>query len=142
MAKRTGGAGGKRAKSTNGKAYLTRDELLERLRPRTEEYEVPAVVGGGVIVLRALTAKEGMDNLQLQKGESEIDRVKRLIHMAIVEPALTLDDIAELDSCTAGFIQQIGDRILSLSGYNVASIDAFLALIQQQNTSTSSASKS
>ncbi len=137
MAKPTGGAGTKqRAKS---KKRLTRDELLDQLAPRTEEFELPDEAGGGTILLRGLSGSQAFDELKGLDNETDLERVKRLLLLGIVEPELSLEDLIALGESSAGLLEQIGNRINVLSGFSMPGLDAFLALIQQQKESSSTA---
>ncbi len=133
MAKRTGGAG------KNSKKRLTKDELLAQLATRTEEFQLPEEAGGGTIVLRGLSGSQAFDELKGFKGEQDMDRIKRLLLLGIVEPELTLEDLSALGNCSAGLLETIGNAINKLSGFYTPGVDAFLALIQQQKESSSSA---
>ncbi len=142
MARNSGGAGSKKRATSKGKKRLTRDELLERLAPRTEEYQLPDEAGGGTIVLRGLSGSKAFDELRGIEGESDLDRVKRLLLLGIKEPELALEDLNALGESSAGLLEDIGNHINTLSGFSMPGLDAFLALIQQQKESSSTASKS
>ena len=100
---------------------------------------LPEEAGGGTIVLRGLSGSQAFDDLKSLKGEDDLDRIKRLMLLGIVEPELTLEDVSMLADCSAGLLEQIGNKIMDLSGFAIPGIDAFLALIQQQKESSSSA---
>ncbi len=142
MARNSGGAGSKKRATSKGKKRLTRDELLERLAPRTEEYQLPDEAGGGTIVLRGLSGSQAFDELKGIEGESDLERVKRLLLLGIKEPELALEDLNALGESSAGLLEDIGNHINKLSGFSMPGLDAFLALIQQQKESSSTASKS
>ena len=134
MAKTTGGAG------TNKR--LTKDELLRRLRPNTEEFQLPKEAGGGTILLRGLSGAQMFDEMKGLDDEKTLDRIKRLMLLGIQEPELDLDAVSVLGDSSAGLLERISNRIMTLSGFNLPGMDDFLARIQQQKESSSSASKS
>lgn len=139
MAKRTGGAGSKKRRSKNTKKRLTKDELFEAIAPRTDEFELPDEAGGGTILLRGLNGVQGFEQLKGLDADAHLDRIKQLLLMGVVEPELDLEDVSRLADSAAGLIEQIGNRIMDLSGFQMAGIDAFLALIQQRKESSSGA---
>jgi len=142
MARKTGGAGTKPKRSKSTKKRLTKDELFERLAPRSEEFELPEEAGGGTILLRGLSGPQGFEQLKGLDDKDDLERIKRLLMMGIVEPELDLDDVSRLAESSAGLLERIGNRIMDLSGFQMAGLEAFLALIQQQKESSSGASKS
>jgi hypothetical protein len=92
-------------------AALTREQILNRKIGRDT---VPLADGSGEVVIRALTRNEA---LQVRDQESTADRDNLVLHLGLVEPALTLEDVAAwADSDSAGVLADLSERIGRLSG--------------------------
>jgi hypothetical protein len=125
MARNTSGAGKNHR--------LTKDELLERLSVRTEEFELPA--GAGTIIiqgvpLRHLSVIQGVD-----ENTDTHEALKRICLIGIKEPALGPEDLERLDESSVGTVNFIASRIVELSGMSGDKASAFLPTTQPSKVS-------
>ncbi|HEV2756795.1 MAG TPA: hypothetical protein VG318_13585 [Actinomycetota bacterium] len=99
---------------------LTAEDLLAG-SAATHEVEVPPDVlapggagetGGGRIVLRALTVRDLQRIARAAKDDAELSATL-MIHHALVEPALSIEQVSQLPAGAARFIV---DRVNSVSG--------------------------
>lgn len=125
MARQAGGA----------RNYLTREQLLERMRADEADFEV---VGGGVIRLRGLDPKDGLAALQ-SDVVSDQDRVLRICLAGISEPQMSPADLEALSASSLGSVNEIANRILELSGLSGEKVRAFLSPTRPSKESTPSA---
>lgn len=89
---------------------LTRNEILGRKLGR-ETVELPS---GGEVVVRGLTRNEA---IALQELEGLVARDNYLIATGLVDPAMSVDDVAVwAESGAAGDMVAISERISHLSG--------------------------
>lgn len=92
-------------------------EKLLASRLKTETVSIPDV---GEVVVRALTRAEAFQFTDKDIAPDDMER--RLLAAALVEPALTLDEVAEWHSAsTATEIQPVVEAVLRLSGLEVDS---------------------
>jgi hypothetical protein len=92
---------------------LSREEILARKVTGlpTETYTIDGV---GDVVIRGLTRNEG---LAVQKCEDTEDRDNLVISAGLVEPRMSVDDVAEWAANEqAGCMTKLSNRIAELSG--------------------------
>jgi hypothetical protein len=93
---------------------IDKEKLLAK-RLKTETVEIPDV---GDVVVRALTRAEAFQFTEKDLEPEDMER--RLLAAALVDPQLTLDEVAEWHSASApGEIQPVVQAILRLSGLEV-----------------------
>lgn len=109
MAKAAGAGGSTKQK------YLTKEELLDQMQEQRATYELP---GGGLIQLRSLDVKTGLDFFGTQTSDNQAisDRTKKICLLGIVEPELSLEDLEALERARFGAVNQIATKVLELSG--------------------------
>lgn len=133
MARKAGGAG------TNSH-HLTKEELLERLSVRTEEFELPA--GAGTITLQSVPLRH-IRNIQGVDEKMEThEALKRICLIGIRDPELSPEDLEALDDCNAGAVNMIANRIMELSGMLGDAAAAFLPPARPSKDSSTTASRS
>lgn len=93
---------------------IDKDKLLAN-RLKTETVSIPDV---GEVVVRALTRAEAFQFAEKNLDSGDMER--RLLAAALVDPALTLDEVAAWHSASgATEIQPVVEAILRLSGMEV-----------------------
>jgi len=106
MAEKAGGA-------RISKVRLTKEQLLDALKTRREEFEVTGI---GSIVIESIS----VDRYAAAQGDlgelSSTDALKRICLLGVVEPVLTPDDLEALGKSDVGFINELANHIMRLSG--------------------------
>lgn len=94
-------------------SFIGKDALLAKAGIETEDVEIP---GKGTVQVRGLTRSEA---LGLQKlGELDaLEMERKLVALAMVEPALTEDEVLTWqENSPAGELEPIAEAIQRLSG--------------------------
>lgn len=125
-------AGGAR---TNG--HLTKEQLLQALAVREEDYEIP---GFGLVRIRGLNVSEGLPALQQQDDPSA--RLKMICLLGIVDPKLEPEDLDAIGACSAEAVSNLSLRIMAISGMLPKDTDDFLETTGASSPSSSTAPKS
>lgn len=94
------------------KSYLSADDFLTGITGREEDYDVPNL---GLVRLRSLTTLEVRDLTKLAKGDNVLVALYA-VQVGLVEPRLAPTVIDALWASAAGFMSDISNRILELSG--------------------------
>ena len=94
------------------KSYLSADDFLTGITGRAEDYDAPGV---GLVRLRALTVEEVRDLRKRAKGD-EMLLTALAVQTALVQPQLTPGDVDRLMLAGAGFVNNIANRVMQLSG--------------------------
>lgn len=92
--------------------YLSADDFLTGITGRAEDYNAP---GLGLVRLRALTVAEVRDLRQRAKND-ELLLMAYAVQVAMVQPALTMSQVDLLLAGGAGYVNDIANRILEISG--------------------------
>ncbi len=99
------------------KKTISREDFLAGMRPKPEEFNVD---GLGVIKIRAISLSE---REEIKSGSTpfggKVDEAKFAaitLLKGVVDPKLTLQDVAELQGANFGIVNKIGNRIWELSG--------------------------
>ena len=107
------GAGG----ATKPKQFLTKDELLAKLRRREKQLDLPESVGGGRFRIQGLAVDDFKAVRSMGDEETESsDLFKRVCMLGIIEPELTVDDLEALGESDLGAVTAIANEIMRLSG--------------------------
>lgn len=131
------GAGGSDA------MYLTREEFFHGVETDEEDYEIPGV---GTIRLRGMEVKTGLE--AMGSGDDAGTRFQKVILAGVINPKLTVADLAVITDGKIGVIQDIAMAIMKLSGIEVSEGDMsaiekqaadFLKGTPSENLSSSSA---
>jgi len=121
MAEKAGGA-------RISKVRLTKDQLLDALKTRREEFEVSGI---GSIVIESIS----VDRYAAAQGDlgelSSTDALKRICLLGIVEPVLTPADLESLGASDIGMINGLAHRIMTLSGLIGGDAGRFLPRTQE-----------
>ena len=109
------GAGG--ATNSKPKQFLTKDELLAKLRRREKELDLPKSAGGGALRIQGLSVNDfaAVRSMGAEETDSS-DLFKRVCLLGIVEPDLSADDLEALGESDLGAITAIANEIMALSG--------------------------
>jgi len=117
MATKAGGA-------RSSKPRLTRDQLLEALRTRRQEYELDGV---GTVLIESIS----VDRFAAVQGDlgdmNTADALKRICLLGVVEPALSPEDLEALGGADVGTINDLANAIMQISGLIGKSAERFLA---------------
>jgi hypothetical protein len=117
MAKEAGGA-------RISKPRLTKDQLLDALRTRRQEYELDGV---GTIIIEGIS----VDRFAAVQGDvgdmSTSDALKRICLLGVVEPTLSPEDLEALGAADVGTINELSNAILQVSGLLGDKVARFLA---------------
>jgi len=116
MAKKAGGA-------RKGEHRLTRDELLAALKTRQQEYNLDGV---GTIIIEGVNADDFATATGGVADMTDIDAMKRICLIGVVDPVLTPDDLEALGQGKIGLIVDLSQAILRLSGMLQGDPDRFL----------------
>lgn len=101
-------------------AVLTREQILAR-KVGSENglnvEEVPLGDGSGSVVVRGLTRAEGHRVGKLEADGNTFEMEALALHLALVDPAMSLDDVRDwLTADASGFIQPVVSAVQRLSG--------------------------
>lgn len=89
--------------------HLTREQILARRRGE----DVVELPGGGTVKIRALTRDEV---LELDDAETAAERSNMIISRGLIDPALTVDDVAQWGrEADAGDLTIISEEIARIS---------------------------
>jgi hypothetical protein len=95
------------------KPRLTKDQLLEALRTRRQEYELDGV---GTITIESIS----VDRFAAVQGDlgdmNTADALKRICLLGVVEPALSPEDLEALGAADVGIINDLANAIMRVSG--------------------------
>ena len=117
MATKAGGA-------RSSKPRLTRDQLLEALRTRREEYELDGV---GTVLIESISVNR-FAAIQSELGElSSSETNKRICLLGLVDPVLTPEDLDVLGEADMGLVGKLANRIMDIGGMDVKAAQRFLA---------------
>ncbi len=131
MAAKAGGA---------GNHHLTKEELLQQLSVRTEEFALPA--GAGTITLQGVPLRL-IQNIQgVDENLDTHEALKRICLIGIREPELSPEDLEALDNSSAGAVNAIANAIMELSAMVGDRAQRFLTPVQEPKRSSTTASKS
>lgn len=90
---------------------LTREQILARKLAGAEPFDLPD--GSGQVMLRGLTRNEA---LAVKDGETTADKDDIVVSLGMVEPALSIEDVAAWAAADdAGTLAAISNRISELS---------------------------
>lgn len=93
------------------KGYLSTDDFLAGILGESVDYEV---AGLGTIKLRSLEMVE-VQKIRAATAD-DIDTAMQTVIYGMVEPKLSTENLAALGKARPGVINQIGRRIMELSG--------------------------
>ena len=117
MATKAGGA-------RSSKPRLTRDQLLEALRTRRQEYELDGV---GTVLIESIS----VDRFAAVQGDlgdmNTADALKRICLLGVVEPALSPEDLEALGASDVSAINNLANAIMRVSGLVGDGASRFLA---------------
>jgi hypothetical protein len=100
------------------KSYLSKADFLAGITQKPVEFEVP---GLGWVLLRGLTTLE-LAELQTQYESQPIELMVRGVQLGMVEPALSVEDLAALNQSNPGKVSLISQRVYELSGQGNAEV--------------------
>jgi hypothetical protein len=93
-------------------SYVSATDFLQGILGEPVDYEVPGV---GVVQLRALTVAEVRQINQKHGGDST-GIMLATVAVGLVQPALTAEQLQQLDQARAGIVADIAERVMQLSG--------------------------
>jgi len=103
------GAGGVR----ESKPRLTKDQLLDALKTRREEYDLDGV---GSVLIESIS----VDRFAAVQGDlgdmNTADALKRICLLGVVEPALSPEDLEALGASDVSAINNLANAIMRVSG--------------------------
>jgi len=103
------GAGGVR----ESKPRLTKDQLLDLLSVRQQEYEID---GLGTVLVQGVAVNRYEQIQAVDDDPNSMDSVKRICLIGLIEPELTAEDLDALAEKDAGRLAALSNVILDLSG--------------------------
>lgn len=108
------------AKGTPEPKPMTRDEFLDAVKPQTQTFNV-AELGGKLVTIRNMTLADREEILSGSKRglTAQLDEasfISLTVLRGLVEPKLTIQDIAALKGGNFGALKAISERIWNISG--------------------------
>ena len=105
------------------KPRLTKDQLLEALKTRRQEYELDGV---GTITIESIS----VDRFAAVQGDlgdmNTADALKRICLLGVVEPALSPEDLEALGAADVNAVNNLANAIMRVSGLVGKEADRFL----------------
>ena len=135
--------GGTDVTATEEVTYLESKDLLLGIAITEEDFEIDGV---GIVRLRGLTAKQGVEGLR-GMDKDPMMRFQKIILMGVVRPQMTDADLALLADGKIGVVQNLATKIMEMSGMTLSedeaneAVEGFLEKAQSENSSSSTASK-
>jgi len=106
------------------KPRLTKDQFLEALKTRREEYELDGV---GTVLIESISVNR-FAAIQSEIGElSPSETNKRICLLGLVDPVLTPEDLDALGNADMGLVGKLASRIMDIGGVDVKEAQRFLA---------------
>jgi hypothetical protein len=94
------------------KARVSAQQFLAALQGETVEYELDGV---GTVLIRSMTTPEA-ELFATNDKEGNASKMFKAVELCLVEPALTLEEWAQLATAKPGPIMDLAKRIMELSG--------------------------
>jgi len=95
------------------KPRLTKDQLLDALKTRREEYDLDGV---GSVLIESIS----VDRFAAVQGDlgdmNTADALKRICLLGVVEPALSPEDLEALGAADVSAINNLANAIMRVSG--------------------------
>ena len=109
------------------KPRLTKDQLLEALKTRRQEYELDGV---GTITIESIS----VDRFAAVQGDlgdmNTADALKRICLLGVVEPALSPEDLEALGAANMGAVTLLANAIMDVSDLMGEKVQRFLGNIK------------